>query len=164
LSGDVVPRFTKLLLFLLGKPTCIRNPQKSQALQVFLHLFNADENYSSLKVLLHYAERQDLLVDIQQATKRKVSGGCFTYKQLCVALPALPVPHHALRYILHGYSMYHSITVLPRTASQSGYLAVMAMEVIRLLLHYLTVINLSLPMQVNCTCCQKNKSTLKKST
>lgn len=46
------PRFTKLLLFLLGKPTCIRNPRKPRAVRVFLHLFNADENDSSLKVTL----------------------------------------------------------------------------------------------------------------
>ena len=67
---------------------------------------------AALKLFCIYAERLDLLADIQQARKWKAEHSCFTYERLCVAFPALPVLHHAFRYGLRSYSMYCSITVL----------------------------------------------------
>lgn len=67
---------------------------------------------AALKLLCVYAERLDLLADIQQTRKCKAERGCFTYEQLCVAFPVLPVLHHVFRYVLCTYGMYCSITVL----------------------------------------------------
>lgn len=107
------PRFAKLLLFLLGKPTCITNPSKPQALQVFLHLFNADEDSSSLKVILHL--RQETGSACGHPAKQKsvrLSIVVSHTNDSVVAVPVLPVPHHAFRYIFCSYCMYCSSTVL----------------------------------------------------
>lgn len=70
-------RATQVLLFLAGKPTCIRNPRKFQAPQIFLHLYNA-KSTAALKLLYIHTVRLNLLADIQQARKYKAEHSCFT--------------------------------------------------------------------------------------
>lgn len=151
----VGPKFTELLLFFLGKPSCIRNPRKSQALLVFLNLFQC-----RWELQQSYAERLDLLADIQQERARlrvavlhmdssESHSQCLLFcimhlnvhfgAILCIALPQL---HCKPNWLFGSYGDGdHSLAFILDDSDC-----------------------LSLHIQVNCTCCQKSKSTLKKST
>lgn len=147
--------FAELLLFFLGKTSCFRNPGKSQALLVFLHLFQC-----RWELQQSCAERLDLLAGNQQERARlrgvvlHMNGSEWhsQYSLFCIMhlsvhfgailCLALSQPHCKPNWLFGCYGDgEHSLAFILDDSDC-----------------------LSLRMQVNCTCCQKNKSTFKKST
>lgn len=147
------PRFTELLLFFLGKPSCIRNPRKSQTLLVFLHLFQ-----HRWELQQSYAERLELPADIQQERSRLRALVCIG--MALSAFPVLPVLPH--------WSVYFGAmlcTALSQNHCKPNWLFGCYGDGNHSLAFILDDSDhLSLHMQVNYTCCHKKKSTLKKTT